>query len=64
MWSSAVVTLGGAVVPLVLGKFAELDRGEFEAENDDFVVKIRAISWMEGGENWGDARFTSNKANP
>ena len=36
----------------------------FGAEKDDFVVKIRAISWMEGGENCGDARSTSNKANP
>ena len=31
---------------------------------DDFRVKIEEISWMEGGETWGDARSTRNQANP
>ena len=31
---------------------------------DDFGVKIDEISWMEGGETWGDARSTRNQANP
>ena len=30
----------------------------FWAEFGDFGVKINEISWMEGGETWGDARST------
>ena len=36
----------------------------FCAEMDDFRGKIEEISWMEGGETWGDARSTRNQANP
>ena len=36
----------------------------FGAEIDDFGGKIVEISWMEGGETWGDARSTRNQANP
>jgi hypothetical protein len=36
----------------------------FWAEMDDFRGKIEEISWMEGGETWGDARSTRNQANP
>ena len=30
----------------------------FWAEFGDFGVKIDEISWMEGGETWGNARST------
>ena len=36
----------------------------FWAEMGDFWGKIEEISWMEGGETWGDARSTRNQANP
>ena len=37
---------------------------ELGAEIDDSKVKIGEISWMEGGETWGDARSPRNQANP
>ena len=37
---------------------------QFWAEFGDFGVKIDEISWMESGENWGNARSTRNQANP
>ena len=37
---------------------------DFGAEIDDFGGKIGEISWMEGGETWGNARSTQNQANP
>ena len=36
----------------------------FGAEMEDFRGKFEEISWMEGGETWGDARSTRNQANP
>ena len=42
----------------------ELEELDFVAEIDDFGGKIGWISWMEGGETWGDARSTRNQANP
>ena len=36
----------------------------FWAEMGDFRGKIEEISWMEGGETWGEARSTQNQANP
>ena len=47
------------------GSTRELSSGtRFWAENGDFGVKIDAISWMEDGETWGDARSTRKQANP
>ena len=39
-------------------------RTRFWAEFGDFGVKIDEISWMESGENWGNARSTQNQENP
>ena len=35
-----------------------LEELDFAAEIDDFGGKIAEISWMEGGETWGNARST------
>ena len=37
---------------------------KFWAEMDDFRGEIEEISWMEGGDTWGDARSTRNQENP
>jgi len=31
---------------------------EFAGGMDDFGAQIEEISWIEGGQNWGDARST------
>ncbi len=38
--------------------------GQGQREISDFEVKFDGISWMESGENLGDARSTRNQENP
>ena len=53
------IRLWGSGSTTGVGKSSQIWIGdELGAEMDDFGDKIAEISWMEGGETWGDARST------